>query len=88
MNRAICPVTSRKLRRVTNFKTEVKTRFIRHIHTHTNRIQAIIIKRARPILTAIQAIGVFDSATRLITFEINGHTAIKIHKVHPLIRVL
>ena len=68
-------------------QTEVKALIIRRIHTHTDRIQAIL-KRARPILTMIQAIGVFDSATRPMTFKINGHTAIKVHKVHPLIRVL
>ena len=36
----------------------------------------------------ILAIGVFDLATRPMNFKINGNTAIKVHKVHPLIRVL
>ena len=56
-------------------QTEVKALIIRRIHTHTNRIQVIIVKCARLILIVILAIGVFDSATRPMTFKTNGRTA-------------
>ena len=87
MNRAIRPVLH-ETSKSHELQTEVKALTIRRIHTHTNRIQAIIVKRARPILTVILAIGVFDSATRPMTFKIDGHTAIKVHKVQSLICVL
>ena len=88
MNCVICPVLH-ETSKSHKLQTEVRALdlIIRRIHIHTNRIQAIL-KRARLVLTMMQAIGVFDSATRPMTFKINGHTAIKVHKVHPPIRVL
>ena len=87
MNRAIRPVLH-ETSKSHKLQTEVKALIIWHIHTHTIQHVQAILKRARPKLTLVQDIGVFDSATRPMTFKINGHTAIKVHKVHPLIRVL
>ena len=85
MNRAIRPVLH-ETSKSHKLKTELNAN--NPAYSHTNEPHSSDYCQTRPSYTVILAIGVFDSATRPMTFKFNGHPEIKVHKVHPLIRVL